>query len=204
MRVSSALLVAVLALRPSCAVAADPVPRSGHFDAMTLVVDGSTVAGVFVDSRGLPGPDGAPPFSCVFLLRGALAGARSDVETWTPGQGPRIRGTLAFTPEGATLTLREDHGGCPMTTGSMVGHPYALARTPEVAEGWRGVGLVTAKRVDLRPEPGPTPKRAPHLVAYDPVVVLGRRGAWVRVRYDSGRAPVLGWVRAADLATVEP
>lgn len=93
-----------------CATAAaEPLPRSGVYDSLTLAVEGGAVSGVFAEERG--GADGMPSFSCIFLLRGRLAGVRAEVETWFPGEPERIRGSLAFTPEGAALTLAEDHGG---------------------------------------------------------------------------------------------
>ncbi|XYD11907.1 hypothetical protein R1A27_32610 (plasmid) [Methylobacterium sp. NMS12] len=198
----SALAIVTLGL---CGNAiAQPETRSGHYDSLTLVVDDGALAGVFAESRGMPGPDGTPPFSCIFLLRGRLAGSQAAVETWFPGDAARIRGTLAFTPDGAALTLAEDHGGCPMTTGSMVGRPYILGRTAGTAQGWHGVGLVTSRRASLRRNPTSVLERQPYLIAYDPVVILERRGDWVRVRYDGREPPVSGWLPAADLSAVEP
>ncbi|MCP1547277.1 MULTISPECIES: hypothetical protein [Methylorubrum] len=188
---------AVLAL---CgAAAAEPLPRSGVYDSMTLAVEGEAVSGVFVEERG--GAGGGASFSCIFLLRGRLSGLRAEVETWFPGEPERIRGNLAFTPEGAALTLAEDHGGCPMTTGSMTAKPYTLLReADEPAQGWRGVALVTARRARFRPEPGPAPERGAYLVRHDPVAILERRDGWVRALYRRGAKPITGWLPEADLA----
>ncbi|BAU92000.1 hypothetical protein MPPM_3395 [Methylorubrum populi] len=193
--------LAVLALC-GAAVAA-PALRSGAYGSLTLAVDGEAVSGVFVEGRG--GADGVPSFHCIFLLRGRLAGGRAEIETWFPGEPERIRGSLAVTPEGAALTLAEDHGGCPMTTGSMVGKPYALIREAgeeagEPVQAWRGVALVTAKRTVFRPAPGPAPKRGPYLVEHDPVVILERRDGWVQALYRGGAKPLAGWLPEADLA----
>lgn len=197
-----------LALALCGGAAAEPVPGSGRYGALTLAVNGGTVAGVFAESRGEAGPGGAPSFSCVFLLRGTLSGSRAAVETWYSGEAERISGTLAFTSEGAALTLAEDHGGCLMASGSMVGKPYTLLKTAseagETSERWQAVGLVTARRAGLRPEPGPAPKRSPYLVENDPVAVLERRESWVRALYQGGKAPVAGWLPAADLALAGP
>ncbi|WP_187277406.1 hypothetical protein [Methylobacterium sp. WL103] len=188
------------------AAMAEPAPRSGRYDSLTLVVKGDRVAGVFAEGRG--GVEGMPSFSCIFLLHGTLSGAHGTVETWYPGEARRISGTLAFDAAGAALTLAEDHGGCPMTTGSMVGSPYALAAEAadpgEDVARWQGVALVTAKRAALLAEPGPAPKRSPYLVEADVVAVVERRGDWVRAAYGGGKAPVVGWLRAADIAAVEP
>ena len=198
-----ALGLAVL-LATCGAAAAEPTARSGNYESLTLAASGSAVAGVFAEQRGTADP-GGPQFSCIFLLRGTLAGDEATVETWYPGEPERIAGHLDFTLGGAALTLSENHGGCLMTTGTMVGIPYALSRNAgEASTEWVGVGLVTAKRTAFRDEPGPAPARAPYLVQYDPVVVLERRDGWLRVRYRGEKAPVVGWLPAVDLAVVMP
>lgn len=166
-------------------------------------MNGTAVSGVFAEARGQDGPGSAPPFSCVFLLRGTLTGDRAAVETWFPGAPERIGGDLVFKPDGADLKLQEDHGGCPMTTGSMVGQPLGLSRDEE-GTGWLGVGLVTAKRAVLRATPeGPMP-RAPYIVEHDPVVILERRDRWVRASYRGGSRPISGWLATSDLVLVAP
>lgn len=112
-----ALGLAVL-LATCGAAAAEPAARSGNYESLTLAVSGSAVAGVFAEQRGTADP-GGPQFSCIFLMRGTLAGDGATVETWYPGEPERIAGRLDFTRGGAALTLSENHGGCLMTTGSM-------------------------------------------------------------------------------------
>lgn len=187
----------------SAAAAADPAARSAVYGSLTLVADGKAVAGVFAEQRGMDGPGGAPQFSCLFLLRGELAGDRARVETWFPGEAERIAGELVFRADGAALTLRADHGGCGMTTGSMVGQPYEMARDEE-GSGWVGVALVTAKRATFRPAPSAAAPRAPYLVAFDPVAILEQRDGWVRALYRGGAKPVTGWLPAGDLAIARP
>ena len=201
--VSPAVSLAVLLAACGAAVV-EPAARSGNYEGLTLAVSGSAVAGVFVEQRGTGDP-GGPQFSCIFLLRGTLAGDRATVETWYPNEPERIAGRLDFTLGGAALTLSENHGGCLMTTGSMVGTPYALSRNAgDASTEWAGVGLVTARRTAFRHEPGPAPARAPYLVRSDPVAVLERRDGWLRVRYRGEKAPVIGWLPAGDLAVVMP
>ena len=101
-----------------------------------------------------------------------------------------------------SLTLNEDHGGCLMTTGGMVREPYrALLNRP--GHGWLDVALVRADRAALRPSAGAPALRIPYLVGGDPVAVLERRGAWMRVLYGLGTRPVTGWLAAADLVLAE-
>ena len=195
-----------LALPPGGhALAPNPAARSGVYESLTLTVSGIQVFGVFAEARGPEGPGGAPQFACIFLLRGALEGSRATFESWFPSEAERISGTLDFSAEDASLTLAENHGGCLNTTGTMVGEPYRLSRSTDVrAEGWVGVGLVTARRAELRREPGPAQKRAPYLVENDPVVILERKDGWVRALYIGAKSPTFGWLAADDLSVVAP
>lgn len=187
----------------SQAAVAQPAARSGLYDTLTLAVAGSTVSGAFFDQRGVPGPGGAPPFSCLFLLRGSRVGDIAQVATWVPGDVRSIPGELRFTTDGATLKLAGAHGGCGMTSGDMVARPYAVARGAEGAD-WREVGMVAAKRSVFHREPGIPAPHAPFVVRFDPIVILDRRADWVRARYLGGAQPLTGWLRATDLAPSEP
>lgn len=147
------------------------------------------------------GTDAAPQFTCWFLLRGKLQNGRGVVETWYPGEEP-IAGKLSIEGTQVSLTLREDHGGCLMTTGSMVREPYrALLNRP--GHGWLDAALVRVNRAALRPSAGAPAPRMPYLIEGDPVAVLDRHGAWVRVLYGTGTRPVTGWLAAADLVLAE-
>lgn len=195
------LSLAMLALLSGPVGASDP-PASGRYGSLTLAVTGSEVSGVFSEGRAGNGTEAAPQFSCIFLLRGRLEDGRWRVETWYPGEAA-IAGDLSFENGQASLTLRENHGGCPMTAGDMTRQPYRAGLDNRGA-GWIGVALVTARRAVFHPAPGAPPPRSPYIVSGDPVVVLERRGEWVRARYVAGTRPVTGWLRAADLAPPAP
>lgn len=207
-RLPARLLAA--SLIPTAAAAAGPPARSGVYGNLTLVVAGSAVRGAFFDQRGI-GYGGEPMFSCIFLVRGTLdgegegTGGLARIVTWAPGDGRVIRGEIRFRDDGAALTLMEEPGGCGMTSGDMVHQSYEAPRGPE-GEGWRDVRLVGARRAVLRRVPGnaAAPPRAPFVVRFDPVVILERRGAWVRVNYLAGERVSAGWLREADLAPSEP
>ncbi|MBP0494561.1 hypothetical protein [Roseomonas indoligenes] len=183
------------------ALAAGP-PDSGLYGGLSLAINGNQVSGVFSEARRGGGTEAAPQFSCVFLLRGRLEKGRGQVETWYPGEDP-IPGNLSFEGAQASLVLRENHGGCLMTTGDMVGQPYR-AGLDRAGDGWIGVALVTARRAAFRPAPGAPAPRTPYVVEDDPVAVLERRGEWVRARYVAGERAVEGWLRAAELAPDRP
>ncbi|MCR0985225.1 SH3 domain-containing protein [Roseomonas populi] len=183
------------------AQAAD-TPASGLYGGLSLAVTGNEVSGVFSEARGGDGSGAAPQFSCWFLLRGRLENGRGIVQTWYPGEEP-IPGNLSFEGGKASLMLRENHGGCLMTTGDMVREPYR-AGLDRPGEGWIGVGLVTARRAAFRPSPGAPAPRTPYVVEGNAVAVLERQGEWVRARYVAGQRPVTGWLRAAELAPDRP
>jgi hypothetical protein len=173
------------------------VPASGQYGGLTLAVRGGEVSGVFSEGRLGNGTEAAPQFTCWFLLRGRLQDGRGIVETWYPGEEP-IPGNLLFEGGGVSLMLRDDHGGCPMTTGSMTREPYRSG-LDRPGEDWLDVALVRADRAAFRSSPGAPAPRTPYVVQGDPVAVLERRGPWVRARYAAGTRPVTGWLAAADL-----
>lgn len=194
--------LAWLAVLPAVASLAAPVARadppvSGQYGGLTLAVRGDTVSGVFSEGRAGNGSDAAPQFSCRFLLRGHLSGGRGVVQTWYPGE-ETIPGNLSFESGQASLMLRENHGGCVMTSGDMTQQPYrSVSNRP--GQGWTDVALVKAERAAFRPSPGAPAPRTPYVVEGDPVVVLEQRGSWVRARYVAGSRAVTGWLAASEL-----
>ena len=207
------MLRALLLLAASAAAvpARAQAPASGQYENLTLAVAGGTVSGVFSSGRMGNGTEAAPQFSCIFLLRGPLQGTRAHVATWFPSDKPDqvIEGDLVFEHGAATLTLAENPGGCMMTGEYFVREPgtelqprpMTLTR-PE--PGWTGVAMVTARRAPLRSRPDAPPPRTPYVVRYDAVGVLERRGAWVRASVPGAKAPLSGWLRAAELAPDAP
>ncbi len=107
-----AAIFAVLAtLAPIPAVAAPASIASGAYDNTLLVaVDPASgaVTGYFQMTQG-------ETFSCIFYVKGRLAGVGAAVDTYFPDdpKGDAIRGLL--TPQGAgkvRLALPDEHGGC--------------------------------------------------------------------------------------------
>ena len=197
---AAALLLALAAGWPAPGQA-NPA-ASGQYGSLTLVVRDGEVSGTFSEARGGNGTQDAPQFSCLFQLRGTLRDGRGTVQTWSPG-GESIPGQLALEEGAASLVLRDNQDGCLMATGDMVRQPYRapLARR---GEGWIGATLVAAPRAVINPTPQGSNRRGPYVVEGDAVVVLERRPGWARVRYEAGRAPVTGWVRAGELAPEQP
>jgi hypothetical protein len=177
--------------------------HSGLYEAMTISVVGDQVTGAFYDQRIGNGTDAAPQFSCIFMLQGKLVGDRADILTWAPGDKDVIHGNLVFTADGADVKLDQEPGGCGMTSGDMVGEPYRASKLSG-AEGWLGVAMVSAKKAVFRSEPSAKPGRTPFVVRFDPVVVLERRGDWIRASYVGGEKPVTGWLNRSELDETPP
>jgi len=194
--------LAWLACLTALASLAAPVARaeplmSGRYGGLTLAVSGDRVSGVFSEGRAGNGSDAAPQFSCRFLLRGQLSGGRGIVQTWYPGE-ETIPGNLSFEGGRASLMLRENHGGCLMTSGDMTQQPYSSVANRQ-GEGWIDVALVKAERAAFRSSPGAAAPHTPYVVEGDPLVVLERRGRWVRAQYLAGSRAVTGWLPISEL-----
>jgi hypothetical protein len=194
-----AFVAAIVAASP---ISAAPLARSGQYDSLTVAVVDGAVSGTFYDARGL-GPGGGPQFTCIFMLRGKLDGDRAKIDTWAPGEKEHIAGELIFEKHGAKIKLTEDHGGCLATDGDMV-HQFYKAIFEKEGTGWLGVAMVAAEQASFRPAPRARAPRKPYVIRYDPLVILARKGNWLRVSYLFGSKPVTGWMRRKELFIVGP
>lgn len=191
--------IAMLLALASPQAAAEPV--SGRYGALSLVVRGGTVAGLFASERGDTGAPDAVTFSCLFLVAGRIANGAASVTTWYPGDPERIGGTLRFTPDGAALQLAAEPPGCGMAVGDMVREPYE-ERFDGGRPDWLDLGFVTAERAVLASRPNATPPRGkPYLVRFDPVAVVEWRGGWARVEFLGGETRTTGWLRDGEIGT---
>jgi hypothetical protein len=201
-RLNVILLACAATIAAASPLSAAPLARSGSYDALTLAVVDDAIGGTFYDARGR-GPGGEPQFTCIFMLRGKLDGNSAKIDTWVPGEKEHIAGELIFEEDDAKIKLTEDHGGCLATDGDMV-HQFYKAIFEKEATGWLGVAMVSAARAPFRPAPGTPAPRKPYVVRYDPLVILARRGDWLRVRYLFGSKPITGWMRRKELAIAGP
>lgn len=177
--------------------------ESGQYGPLTVVVTGDAVSGTFFDGRGEPGSSGVPPFTCIFRFKGRLDGVRAQIMTWAPGDATSIPGLLAFDGDAASLTLTRNQAGCDTAGDDMMRGPLTEPLFRRGAH-WIGVGMVSVNRAALRPEPAASVRRTPYLIEFDPVVILERKGGWVRATYLGAESPVTGWLRQSDLAPDEP
>ena len=196
-------LATAIAIGAASSRAAAPSARSGQYNALTLAVVDGAVTGTFFDARGSVGPGGAAQLSCVFLLRGRLEGDRAKIDTWAPGGKERIAGELVFKGNDVMIKLVKDQPGCGMTGDDMVSEFYKASGTMK-GIGWIGVATVSVERAAFRPAPNAPAPRRPYIVENDPVVILARKGEWVRVTYIGGRKPVTGWLRRDELVSGRP
>ena len=184
-------------------LAAKPSGRSGQYNALTLVVADDAVTGAFSNANGPVGTGGAPQFRCVFLLRGKVEGDRAKIDTWAPGEKEDIAGELVFKGNDVMIRLAKDQPGCGMIDANMVSEFYKASRT-ETGTGWIDVAIVSAEHAAFRSTPNAPAPRRPYVVEDDLVVILARKGEWVRASYLGGRKPVTGWLRRDELVSDHP
>src|SRR5476649_1641492 len=107
------MLFAAVAVLAAGAAHAAPAIGAGVYDNSLIIgVDPATgaVSGYFDMIQG-----GQPSFSCIFYLKGRLAGSSAAIDTYFPHdpKGDLIRGTLsAQGPDQVRLALPSERGGC--------------------------------------------------------------------------------------------
>ena len=161
---------------------------SGEYNGLLLAVDHATgiITGYYENHAGADPESGEPMFSCIFYLRGDIAGEPPyAVTTWYPGEtdpNQVIAGTLAIAPPESepevTLKLADEHGGC-----GNVDHfaEDSGAFFPLGGAGdWREIRIV-AKKACLHGEPSDSNELDVCLAAGEPVQVLESRSGWVRI-----------------------
>jgi hypothetical protein len=185
--------------------AASAQAKSGIYGNLTLGVDGATVTGVFSDARVGNGTDDAPQFSCLFVLRGALAGGAdgaTKVTVWSPPDSATTGGTLTFVKDTAKLRLDGDPPGCAATGDEFASAAY---EEPSVMDGkWTSVRLVSAATAEVRQAPVNGSSAKTRLSKGDVVVIYRRIGSWLEGEDLNARRAVRGWLRASDLAPDQP
>jgi hypothetical protein len=191
------LSVALAALAP-VAAAAPPSIASGAYDNTLLVgVDPASgvVTGYFDMTQG-----GQPSFSCIFYLKGHLAGAAASVDTFFPDdpKGDLIRGSLTRQGSGKVrLALPTEHGGC--------GNVWQFADKSQPADfelqhaqPWTSVRVIKAAKAYFSASPGAAHGRA-YLVKGDGVGVRASQPGWVQADFVGESRTSSGWLRASDL-----
>lgn len=195
------ILAGALAVLPAAASAA-PALQSGVYDnTLLLAVDPASgaVSGYFDMTQG-----GQPSFSCIFYLKGRIAGGSAAIDTYFPGDpnSDRITGRLATSAGGVRITLPTEHGGC-----ANVWH-FADAENPadfalQAARPWTQVRVVKAAKAYFFPAPGAAHGRA-YLVRGDGVGVRAVQAGWVQADFPGETRTSSGWLRESDLYLSAP
>ncbi len=191
-----AWLAGLAALAPLMAAAA---PATGDYDnGLMLGYDPASgvVSGYFSMTEDRP-----PVFSCLFAIRGKLAGASAAVDTYDPAdpKGDLIRGTLSVEGKAKVrIVLPTDHGGC----GNL--WPFADQDNPAdfdlaTARPWTAVRVVKSARAYLYPQAGVAQHGKAYVVRGDGVGVLAARSGWIEAEYTGGKKPISGWLPESDI-----
>jgi hypothetical protein len=172
--------------------------QSGAYDNTLLIgVDpvSGQVSGYFDMTQG-----DQPSFSCIFYLRGRLAGGTARVDTFFPNdrKGDLIAGALTARGAGKVrLALPSEHGGC--------GNVWQFADKDQPADfalqkaaPWVAVRVVKAAKAYFYAAPGAAPGRG-YLVKDDGVGVRAAQPGWVQADFVGEKRTSSGWLREADL-----
>ena len=191
--------LAAMASAVAPSVAAPPAIASGAYDnALLLGVDPATgaVSGYFDMSRGEQ-----PSFSCIFYLKGRLAGRSAAVDTYFPDdpKGDLIRGSLSAQAAGKVrLALPTEHGGCANVWAFADKTQPADFELQGVARPWIAVRVVKAAKAYFSPSPD-APHGKAYLVKGDGVGVRAARPGWVQAEFVGETRTSSGWLPETDL-----
>ena len=194
------LLLAAIAACLSTGIADSAPVASGVYDNTLLIgVDPATraVSGYFDMTRG----EQPPSFSCIFYLKGRIAGAAAAVSTYFPDdpKGDLIKGTLNATGAGKVrVSLPTEHGGCANVW------PFADKTQPadfelQSAQPWIAVRVVSAAKAYFYPSAGAAAHGKAYIVKGDGVGVRAARPGWAQVDFIGETRTSSGWLREADL-----
>lgn len=148
------------------------------------------------------GTEEAPPFSCLFALRGTLAGGSAAVTVWSPPDTATTSGMLTLAGDTFRLKLQGEPPGCAATGDDFVSAP--LEDSSVKSGTWTSARLVSAPTADVHEAPVDGSSRKAMLSKGDVVVIYRHIGAWLEAEFFGGKHPVRGWVRESDLAPDHP
>jgi hypothetical protein len=185
-------------LTPAIAAAAPPAIASGAYDNTLLIgVNPATgvVSGYFDMTQGEQ-----PSFSCIFYLRGRIAGDAAAVDTFFPDDptGDLIRGTLR--PQGpgrVRLSLPSEHGGC-ANVWQFADKTQPADFELQSARPWISVRVVKAAKAYFYPSPSAVHGKA-YVVKEDAVGVRAVQPGWVQADFVGAARTSSGWLRETDL-----
>jgi hypothetical protein len=195
----TASLAAAIAILPAAAIAA-PTLQSGVYDNTLILAvgPGGAVSGYFDMTQG-------QQFSCIFYLRGHLAGNGAIIDSYFPGdpKGDHVAGRLEASAGGKVrAVLKSEHGGC-----GNVWH-FADADNPadfvlQTAQPWTSIRVVKAAKAYFSPAPGASHGRA-YVVNGDGVGVRTVQNGWAQVDFPGETRTSSGWLSEADLYPPAP
>jgi len=192
------IVAGLLAVSAPAAAAAAPLFAGAYENTLLIGFDPATgvVTGYFDMEQ-----EGPPAMSCIFYLKGRLAGGAAQVDTYDPADpaGDRIRGRVAVTgARKVVVSLPQEHGGC--------GNVWQFADASQPAEftlegehTWTSIRVVKAAKAYFYPSPNATAHGRAYIVHYDGVGVRTTEPGWVQVDYTGGAHVISGWMREGDL-----
>jgi hypothetical protein len=191
-------MIAGLALALAAPAVAAPLATGEYDNTLLVAYDPASrlVTGYFDMVQ-----DGPPVRSCIFYLKGKLAGSSARVDTFYPAdpKGDLIRGVLTVLGRGKVrVALPTDHGGC----GNVWSFSDKTAPSDfelQTAVPWTSVRVVKSAKAHFYASPDAAAPQRAYLVSGDGVGVRQIQGAWAQADFTGGEHRISGWLNLSDL-----
>ena len=174
-------------------------PASGAYeDGLLLGYDPAThtVTGYFSMEQGLQ-----PSFSCIFFLKGALAGSAAAITTYFPAtpKDEVIMGQLLVDgPKAVTIRLPSEHGGC-WNVWHFADKDQPASFTLDKATPWTAVAVARNDKAYFYDAPTSPTHRKAYVVKGVGLGVRATQPGWLQVDYIGGAKTISGWIRQSDV-----
>jgi hypothetical protein len=184
---------------------------SGYYGALRVGFDPETrvLTGLYENYSGWDETTGEPRFSCIFYLRGVIAGDPPyAVETWYPETWPEeiIAGQIeAMTSDEDFLLgirLDEEHGGC-WNVESFAGDEGVDFILEEPTD-WREIRVIAADQAYLHETPEDSARTDFWLGRGVAIGVLETQPGWVLTEEELEGHTVQGWIKTDELFLATP
>jgi len=187
-----------LTLLAPIAASAATIGTGAYQDGLLLGYDPAShvVTGYFSMEQGLQ-----PSFSCIFFLKGPLAGSGAAIDTYypeTPAED-RIAGRLTIEgPKAVLIRLPREHGGC-WNVWHFADKDQPANFTLDKAQPWIAVAVARGPKTYFYDAPGAATHRKAYVVGGDGLGVRAAQAGWLQVDYVGGARTISGWVKQSDV-----
>ena len=196
-------LLALLCTLP-CRAGVEILP--GYYGSLRIGFNPDTrvITGFYENYTGWDEGMQKPQFSCVFYLRGNIAGDPPyPITTWYPSDQPEeiIEGQLNVTQTSEdyflSIHLNEEHGGCANVEHFADMESADFSMDEQIP--WREIRVVSSEQAFFHDAPGAQQKPDFQLDRGAAIGVLDSRPGWVYTEENEEDLVIKGWIRSEDL-----